>query len=112
MAKRVDIAKRLEELGLDPVEGMVRIAERAEANGNLSLAAKIMGDLLEYTAPKLKSMEVSIEPETRDFIDRQARLNRIASLLKSNPQLLTKLETDGVLLEGEVKVLKHIPEQE
>lgn len=111
MARRIDIAKRLEELGLDPVEGMVRIASRAEASGNLPLAAKIMADLLEYTAPKLKSMEVSIEPETRDFLDRQARLDRIASILKNNPQLLGKLEEDGVLDVGEVKVLKHIPEE-
>lgn len=112
MGKRVDIAKRLEELGVDPVEGMVRIAERAEAAGNFPLAAKILSDLLQYTAPKLKSMEVSIEPETRDFLTREARLSRITSLLKNNPALLTQLEANGVLREGEVQVLKHIPEPE
>jgi hypothetical protein len=82
MAKKVDIAERLKELGFDPVDGMVRIAKRAEQEGKLGMAAKIMGDLLEYTAPKLKSMEVSIEPETRDFLDRQARLKRIQDLIR------------------------------
>lgn len=82
MGKKVDIAERLRELGFDPVDGMVRIAKLAEAEKKYGLAAKIMGDLLEYTAPKLKSMEVSIEPETRDFLDRQARLKRIQDLIR------------------------------
>lgn len=113
MAKRIDIAKRLEELGHDPVDAMVRIARRAEATGNLPLAAKISADLLEYTAPKLKSMEMSIEPETMQFLDRQQRLNRIADLLRQNPELVAKLVEDGKLAPDEVPalpVLKHTPE--
>ena len=95
MGKKVDIAQRLSELGFDPVDGMVRIAKRAEDEGSLGLAAKIMGDLLEYTAPKLKSMEVSIEPDTRDFLDRQARLQRIQQLIRETRVPVT---IDGVAL--------------
>lgn len=76
------MVKRLEELGVDPLESLVRIAMRAEAAGNLALAQKTWSDLMAYTAPKLKSMEVSIEPGTMQFLDRQQRLNRIESLLR------------------------------
>lgn len=103
MGKRVDIAERLKALGVDPVEGMVRIAQKAEATGNLALAGKMLGDLLEYTAPKLKAMEFSIEPETRDFLDRQQRRQRIKELARQT----------GITLEGEVvgKALLHVPEE-
>lgn len=110
MGKRIDIGKRLEELGYDPVLALVRIGKKARRTGNLTLAAKVAADLLEYTAPKLKSMEVSIEPETMSFIDRQRRLDRIADLLKANPQLLEKLVDEGTLDDGVVPVLKHTPE--
>lgn len=107
MAKRVDIAERLKELDCDPVAGMVRIAKAAEDNKNLPLAAKILGDLLEYTAPKLKSVEHSIGPETMDFLDRQQRLARIRELYaqvgQKHPEIL-----DGELAEPQ---LLHIPEE-
>jgi len=80
MGKRVEIAERLKALGVDPVEGMARIAMQAERNGNATLAAKIYGELLQYTAPKLKAVEHSIAPSTMDFIDRHARLQRIRQL--------------------------------
>ena len=97
MGRKVDIAQRLIELGFDPVEGMVRIAKRAEDEGKLGLAGKLMGDLLEYTAPKLKSMEVSIEPDTRDFLDRQARLARILQLIR---ETRVPVVVDGELVPG------------
>lgn len=104
MGKRVDIAKRLEELGVDPVAGMVRIAKRAERSGNLALAGKILGDLLEYTAPKLKAVEHSIEPETRNFLQtREERRLRIAELLAQ-----TKMAGDLPVVTGE---LLHIPDE-
>jgi hypothetical protein len=113
MGKRTDVGKRLEELGYDPVLTLVRIGRKAKRTGNLSLAKSVASDLLEYTAPKLKSMEVSIEPETMTFIDRQRRLDRIAELLKGNPDLLNKLLETGQLPEGvEVPVLKHNPDAE
>lgn len=105
--KRVDIAERLKELNVDPVEGMARIARRAEEAGNLALAAKVLGDLLEYTAPKLKSMEVKLEPETMQFLDRQARLRRIEQLMGQ-----VKLPGAGNVIEGElVPALIHKPDK-
>lgn len=80
MGKRIDIAKRLEELGYDPLEGLVRMALAAEERKNTVLAAKIAMDLLQYTAPKLKSIEYSIGAETMEFLDRQERLRRIREL--------------------------------
>lgn len=103
MGKRVNIAKRLEELGCDPVEGMVRIAQAAEENSNPVLAAKIYADLLEYTAPKLKAMEFSIEPETMQFLDRQARLNRIQQLVRE-----TQVPIEGAVIEQ----IMHTPDDE
>jgi hypothetical protein len=104
MRRRIEIADRLEKLGFDPLEGMVRIAAKAEASGNLALAAKICSDMLQYMAPKLKTMELSLEPETMQFLDRQARQQRIKQLL---------METGlGTTVDGEFKVLKHIPARE
>jgi len=103
MGKRVDIAKRLEELGCDPVEGMVRIAQAAEENKNPTLAAHILGELLQYTAPKLKAMEFSIEPDTMQFLDRQARLNRIRQLVRE-----TQIPIEGAVIEQ----IMHTPEDE
>lgn len=104
MGKRVDIAERLKALNVDPVEGMVRIAQKAEATGNLALAGKMMADLLEYTAPKLKAMEFSIDPDTREFLlDREQRIKRIRELAQQT----------GLTLEGEVtqKTLLHVPDE-
>lgn len=100
MGKRIDVADRLEKMGFDPVDTMVRIITRAEQTGNLALAAKISADLLEYTAPKLKSMELGIEPETRDFLlKREERLTRIRALAR---QLnLTTLLASADMVEAE-----------
>lgn len=108
MGKRIDIAERLRALGVDPVEGMARIALQAERDNNLTLAAKTYAELLQYCAPKLKSMEHSIAPETQNFIERQQRLERIKTLLE---QLAPTLAGNGVI-EGEFEVLKHTPEPE
>lgn len=82
MSRTSAIAKRLEDMGVDPLENLVRIAMRAEAAGNLALAAKTWGDLMQYMAPKLKSMEVAFEPETLRYLDRQQRLTRIGQLMR------------------------------
>ena len=105
MGKKVDIAERLKELGCDPVEGLARIAKNAEQGGKPALAAKVYSDLLGYVAPKLKSVEHSIEPETRDFLDRQQRLARIKQLAQQTGVL------GAVDAEFEVVPEKHIPEE-
>jgi hypothetical protein len=113
VGKQVDVGKRLEELGYDPVLALVRIGKKARRTGNLSLAKSVAAELLQYTAPKLKSMELSIQPETMTFIDRQRRLDRIGELLRSNPQLIDQLLATGQLPEGlQLPVLKHNPDAE
>lgn len=106
MGKRIDIAERLKELGVDPVEGMARIALQAERSGDLRLAGKTYAELLQYCAPKLKSMEHSISPDTQLFIERQQRLERIKYLLQ---QMAPQLADNGVI-EGEYTHLKITPE--
>lgn len=109
MTRKNDITDRLKSLGVDPVEGMARIALRAERDGNTVLAAKIYADLLQYCAPKLKAIEYSIAPDTQEFIAREARLNRIKSLM----QQLQPVLANANVIEGElVKPLKHIPDPE
>lgn len=78
--KHVNVAERLKELGYDPLEGMVRIAALAEQTGNLPLAGKIAGDLLEYTAPKLKSIEIELGEETLEALTPEQRRSRIREL--------------------------------
>lgn len=81
MAKKGDLAARLIELGHDPLIAMVRIANAAETSNNLVLAAKVNGDLLEYIAPKLKSVEVSLDPDTLDALTPEQRRDRIRELV-------------------------------
>lgn len=54
-----EVVERLENLGCDPLEGMVRIASQAEAAGDLNLAGRMYAELAPYVAPKLKSVEHS-----------------------------------------------------
>lgn len=109
MAKRVDIADRLKALGVDPVEGLTRIAAKAERLGNDALAAKVYGELLQYTAPKLKTVEHAIEAGTRDFLDAQQRQQRIRELAAQ-----TGL-TDKLVRENDPArplTLLHVPDDE
>lgn len=108
VSKRVEIAERLKSMGIDPVEGMARIAMQAERNGNLPLAGKMYAELLQYCAPKLKSIEHSISPDTQLFLERQQRLAQIKELLtRLSPTLVAEN-----IIEGEtVPVLKHNPDE-
>jgi ABC-type antimicrobial peptide transport system ATPase subunit len=84
MGKKVSIADRLEKLGHDPLETMIRVSAAAEAAGNLALVAKVNSDLLEYCAPKLKATEHSISPETLDaLMTPEQRRERIKQLTQA-----------------------------
>ncbi len=53
------VIDKLQEMGIDPIEGMARIANN-EAN-NIDLRARMYAELAQYIAPKRKAMEVTGE---------------------------------------------------
>lgn len=57
------IQDRLEELGCDPIEGMVRIGVQAEGAGEYALAGTMYKELAQYIAPKRKAVEISADSE-------------------------------------------------
>lgn len=109
MAKRVDMAKRLEELGHDPVASLVRISREAERIGARNLAAKINLGLTDFIAPKLKSVEHSLDAETRDYLlTAQQRRERILQLQRE-----LRIGQAVEVIEGEiVGELLHTPAPE
>jgi hypothetical protein len=46
------MAERLDRLGLDPIAALARLAQHAEAEGNLDLAERAWRGLLSYAGPK------------------------------------------------------------
>lgn len=52
-----DINARLAELDCDPFEGMVRVARRAEKNGELTIAGTMYKELAKYVLPQKKAIE-------------------------------------------------------
>ena len=60
-----DVMEKLDELGCDPIEGMARIAQQAEADGDKNLAAQMYKELAPYIAPKRKAIEQTIKNEWR-----------------------------------------------
>lgn len=105
--KRVEIAERLKEMGHDPVEALVKIARRAEEAGNDKLAAKINGDLLEYIAPKLKSVDFGIDEDTRDFLlEHQNRRQRILELMTQLKIAPTPMLENGEIVNAELLPLQ------
>jgi hypothetical protein len=55
------ILDKFEELNCDPLEGMIRIAERAMEEGDLQMAGSMYKELAQYVAPKRKAVELSNE---------------------------------------------------
>ncbi len=56
-----NVAKKLEELNCDPIEGMVIVATRAMQDGEFNLAGTMYKELAGYIAPKKKAVEVTGE---------------------------------------------------
>jgi hypothetical protein len=46
------MTERLDRLGLDPIAALARLAQHAEAEGDLTLAEKCWRGLLPYAGPK------------------------------------------------------------
>jgi hypothetical protein len=46
------MSERLDRLGLDPITALARLAQHAEAEGDLALAERCWSGLLPYAAPR------------------------------------------------------------
>ena len=46
------MTERLDRLGLDPIAALARLAQHAEAEGNLALAERCWSGLLPYAGPR------------------------------------------------------------
>jgi hypothetical protein len=57
--KTICIQNKLEELGFDPIRGLVEVATTAKAEGDLRLYGDMCKELAHYIAPKLKAVELS-----------------------------------------------------
>src|SRR4051794_41928173 len=49
--RTVEMTERLDRLGLDPIAALARLAQHAEAEGDLTLAEKCWRGLLPYAGP-------------------------------------------------------------
>jgi hypothetical protein len=47
-----EMTERLDRLGLDPIAALARLAQHAEAEGDLALAERCWSGLLPYAGPK------------------------------------------------------------
>jgi hypothetical protein len=77
------IRERLGQQGVDPVSGLLSIAEHRECS--LELKAKALSDLISYCYPKLKNVELST-PALSDFSldELRAMLTKIAAARDPN----------------------------
>lgn len=56
------VEQKIKELGC-PFEGMARIAEKAEKEGDLSTAGRMYAELASYQAPKRKAIDPTERPQ-------------------------------------------------
>ena len=61
--KTLDVIEKLEALDCDPISAMARLAQQAEKDGDLALAARMYSELAPYTCPKRKAIEQTIRNE-------------------------------------------------
>ena len=74
--KTTDVLEKLEAMDCDPISAMARLAMKAEADGDIALAARLYSELSPYTAPKRKAVEQTIKHEeelTKDEMEAEYR---------------------------------------
>ena len=59
----MDVIEKLEALDCDPISAMARLAQQAEKDGDLALAARMYSELAPYTCPKRRAVETTITNE-------------------------------------------------
>lgn len=62
--KRQKAQAILEDMGCNPIEALARIAMKAERDHEFVLAKDCYKDLAGFAYPKLKAVEVSVDPES------------------------------------------------
>lgn len=59
----LDVAERIKALGCDPIEGMVKVANMALEEKDLTVAGRMYTELAQYVAPKRKAVEMDFGRE-------------------------------------------------
>jgi uncharacterized membrane-anchored protein len=59
----LDVAEKIKALGCDPIEGMVKVAQMALEDRDLSVAGRMYSELAQYVAPKHKAIQMGFERE-------------------------------------------------
>jgi len=79
------VAEVLASRGLDPTEAIIDILQPVDENGNpvpsrldADVQARILNELLQYTQPKLKSVEIRAKVAATSFDVNDAQAKRIA----------------------------------
>ena len=101
-ARTQDVIEKLKSLECDPIEGMARIAQQAEAEGDKSLAARMYTELAPYIAPKRKAIEHTVTDESHE--SREDMLRQIQELQLSVAQELI----ESLPIELQTQVQQHI----
>src|SRR5689334_12636346 len=67
--RTVEMTERLDRLGLDPIAALARLAQHAEAEGDLTLAEKCWRGLLRYAGPKPLRQGPGPDPASAPVVD-------------------------------------------
>ncbi len=59
-----EVIDRLNELGFDPIQGMVQIANEARQQGDLALSGAMCKELAQYMYPKIKSITHQVNKDS------------------------------------------------
>ena len=91
------VIDKLEELGCDPIEGMVRIAE--DENNPVEVRVQCYKELAQYTAPKMRTVQHTTEEQPP--VTREQLVSRLRELVSRNPELLELIAVKGgVVVDG------------
>ena len=101
-----DVIEKLESLDCDPIEGMARIAQQAEADGDKNLAATMYKELAPYVAPKRKAIEQTIKDERDKLTKEQHEANYEAAMRQIIKEYEAMSEAEKqALMENEILAL-------
>ena len=84
--KLIEIERRIEAIGFDPMLAMAEIAVEARADGDLKLAGDLFARLTEYVYPKRRAIEVEGQLNVNgDLGERLDRANaRVAAMRRQH----------------------------